>query len=401
MRLASLVLLGIAAACSPPQVTLPAPTGDLSIGRMTVRWVDESRPEPMTPDEGDVREVSASLWYPAAAPADGGTAPYVEALSALSGVLDSRSAQALSLVEIHAASAPPVARGRFPLVLFSHGNDMLGAHYSAFVEELVSHGFVVAALEHPHDARAALLSSGVAVPYGGEQWPSLPPPAANGRPDPDTDYARYYRERVKVRARDAMFVLGRLSAPDLAGPEGQVARAIDFSRVGFAGHSVGGVAAGELCQSDARVRACMNIDGDSGNGPFYLDASGAAFSQPFLMLTKAFDATDAQLAAWGLTREQWLANLAAERNRFFGAIAGGSHRVVIEQATHQSFSDDAYVIARLERTGDDEAHLARLQLMRRYLLAFFVQHLKAEPSPLLAPGAAPPAGARVDAWPPH
>lgn len=398
MRAPPFVLPLLAAvACSTRPVELPAPTGALPIGRLTLRWVDGARPEPMTPEPADVREVAVSLWYPATATSD--AAPYVEGLDALRSALDARSAQALSLVEIHAAAAPPSAPGPFPLVVFSHGNDMLGAHYTAFIEELVSHGFVVAALEHPYDARAALLSSGAAVSYAGDQWPPLPPAPASGRPDPDTGYARYYRERVRVRARDASFVIDRLARLAGGGREAEVASGIDFGRVGFAGHSVGGVAAGEVCQTDARVRACVNVDGDSGNGPFYLDASGAAFSQPFLMLTKPFDATDQQLAAWGLTREQWLANLKADRDRFFGVIAGGSHRVVIDQATHQSFSDDSFVLATLDRTGDEAAHLQRLHLMRRYLLAFFGQHLKGTASPLLGPDAAAAEGASVDRWP--
>jgi hypothetical protein len=394
----SILLLAACAASEP--VALPPPTGDLPIGRTTLRWTDGQRPEVMTEADDDRREVIAHLWYPAAPPAEDVAAPYVVDLDALRTALDGRTRRALSLVEIHAVSDAPVRDDddAFPLLLLSPGNDMLSAQFSFLAEELVSHGFVVVALEHPFDARAVVLEDGRVVAYDQETWPPLPPVDDSGRPDADSAYLRFYRERVETRAGDARFVLDELAVGAVDGAAAEVAARLDLDRVGFLGHSVGGVAAGAVCQMDVRFGACLNLDGDSGAGPFTLRDDGSAFNAPYMMLTKPFAVTDAQLASWNLTRDAWEATLQAERDRFFGAVRGGAFRVVLDGATHQSFSDDPYVFARLQ--GDPEAaeHEARMEVVRAYTLAFFERSLLGEPAPLLEDGAEPPEGVTVEAW---
>ena len=66
------------------------------------------------------------------------------------------------------------------------------------MEDLASHGYVVAALDHPYDDVAFRLSDGRIVkeatrPSGGEKL------------------LQYQRERVNVRAQDVRFVLDQLS----------------------------------------------------------------------------------------------------------------------------------------------------------------------------------------------
>src|SRR5436309_2541861 len=43
---------------------LPAPTGPLFIGRVTVEWTDRSRIEPLSPDRS-YRALMVDIWYPA------------------------------------------------------------------------------------------------------------------------------------------------------------------------------------------------------------------------------------------------------------------------------------------------------------------------------------------------
>jgi dienelactone hydrolase len=391
-------------ACGPAgDAELPGPTGPHAIARLTVRWVDDARPEPITDDPNDRREVTVHLWYPAAA-TEQPPAAYVPDLAVLRSVLDARTIEAYEHTHLHAvdAVAPADAPVSFPLVVLSHGDDMLSAQYGFLAEELVSHGYAVAAIDHPYDARAVALSDGRVVAFADDLWPELPPPDPSGKPDPDSEHARWYRARVDARAADVRFLLDRLAALDLAEAGGSIAARLDLDRVGYVGHSVGGVAAGELCRTDARLRACVNLDGDSGLGPFYLDPGdddGIAFAQPYMMLTKPFAVPDAQLAAWGLTRETWSKNLQAERDRFFGSVAGGSYRVELDGASHSSFSDDPFVFAAL--AGDPTgAHLRRLQLIRRCALELFGMALRGEPAPLLAGDADEP-GLAIARWPAH
>ena len=375
-----------ALACTDP-VTLPAPTGALAIGEQQFQRTDGEREEGMTSKDGDDREVTVHLWYPAQTDASE-VAPYVPELDDLKPALDRDTKRVWKNVIPHAVLDAPVVDSDqpFPLIVFSHGNDMIGAQYTFLIEELISHGYAVAAVDHPYDGRAVLLASGEPVPYMEDAWPALPPPADNGAPDPDSDYAHFYRERVVVRSEDASFALDTLAADDPVG--------LDFERVGFAGHSVGGVAAGQFCQDDDRALACVNLDGDWGGGPFYLQ-DGVAFDEPYLMLTKPFEATDDQLDGWGLTRDEWEALLQAQRDEYFGAVTGGSWRVVLDGATHQSFTDEPFVFAALD--GDDTgAAKERMRLVRAYVLAFFDATLRDTPTSLFDD---PEDGVSVEAWP--
>src|SRR5687768_7996897 len=47
------------------QLEFPAPGGSHDVGRTTIRWVDSARPEVLTEDPSDLREVVAVVWYPA------------------------------------------------------------------------------------------------------------------------------------------------------------------------------------------------------------------------------------------------------------------------------------------------------------------------------------------------
>lgn len=386
------VVFGLVA-CTPDLVSLPDPTGTYAVGRTREHWVD-TRAEIITAASDDARELTVYLWYPAAPNGDP-TAPYVEDLEALAPVLERRMRRFYELVSTHATDAAPVAGDAvaFPLLVFSPGNDALGAQYTALIEEFVSHGFVVAALEHPYDARAVELESGQAVPFAADSWPALPPPRADGTPDPNSPHALFYRERVSVRAEDVSFVIDRLTELATTDP---IASRIDFEHIGLLGHSVGGVAAGEGCQVDPRIGACLNLDGDSGQGPFYLDDDGG-FDAPYMTITKTFAPGDDQLAAWGLTREQWQANLDAHYDTYFGSVRSISYRVVVDGAVHSSFSDDPFVLAALEREPND-VHARHIELVRRYALAFFSQHLLGVPDPVLAPGAVPEPDVSITTW---
>src|SRR5215211_6751393 len=54
---------------SNEEVVLPEPTGPYAVGRVSYHWIDRSREETFTEEEGDERELMAFVWYPAQKPA--------------------------------------------------------------------------------------------------------------------------------------------------------------------------------------------------------------------------------------------------------------------------------------------------------------------------------------------
>lgn len=158
---ACLITTGPASAWAFPIPVFPELTDGFAVGTRVLQWTDPDRPETFTPDPGDRRTVVAQLWYPARpGPADAPRAQYLgraedeahtvsEALAGGVG-LPGFLFDSVPRARTHAIPDAPVAEvGRFPVVLFSPGSSGVRTQNTAWAEEIASHGYVVATLDHP------------------------------------------------------------------------------------------------------------------------------------------------------------------------------------------------------------------------------------------------------------
>jgi hypothetical protein len=220
---------------------------------------------------------------------------------------------------------------------------MKGLTYHVLLEDLASHGWVVAALDPPYNARA------VRFPDGRVLGRLTPEERGWPRPKSAEDEVRFYRERVAHWARDVSFVIDQLAALDAG--NGPLAKRLDLERgVGVFGHSRGGQAAGAVRLLDKRVRAGINIDGTAGEHPVQPvageDTSG---SQPFLWIQKSLPPppTDEQLKRARRTRAEYdaeIARILSSWDRRLGSISGGAVRVHIDRPgiSHIDYSDEPF-----------------------------------------------------------
>lgn len=348
MGLASTLVL--AAASIYAQLDLPAPTGPHAVGRTTLRWVDTSRPEWLTPDAGDYREVVAEVWYPAL-PGRSPRAAYfprferVAETLAASGEVDALQVRALRYVRSTEWQDAPVAAGgaAYPVLILSPGNATNVEFYAALAGELASHGYVVVGLNHPYDVAAVALGAGGVAQFAAGAWPA--------------DLAGHQamvRQRIAERTADVRFVLDRLAVINDRGA-GRLAGRLDLDRIGVWGHSLGGITAAQACLADARVGACLNLDGLQAGGPYSAEPDPVPPAQPFLFITKE-------------------AALPASIEALLVDEAGNSEWVVIPEATHNSFTDGPLLepgLLPLPNVAD-----AITAQTRRHLLAFFDATLK-------------------------
>ena len=87
-------------------------------------------------------------------------------------------------------------------------------------------------------------------------------------------------------------------------------------------------------QLDARIKACLNQDGNMGWQPFWLDESGRSMNQPYMTLDHLDpDPPDEVFSKMGTTREQYVARRTARQTeaakKLYGTVAGGSYHVTI------------------------------------------------------------------------
>lgn len=387
--------LGHARQSTPQIQELPRPTGAFPVGRVTLHLTDSSRQEPAGLGGGS-RELMVDLWYPAES-VDGTPALYFDPLS----FSDTASADRLrgllrgaydaireGRVRTHARQAVPFApsvRGA-PVLIFSHGGGEAREIYSSQLEDLASHGFVVAAISHTHEAVLTIFPDGRHVRLAPGRWPRPTTSAIAGLPPSQEANP----DRLKWWANDIRFVIDELVTINNARPAvSPFAGRLDVDRIGAFGHSAGGQAAAHACQVEPRLRACLNQDGLSAFAPYYLDSRGWGMNQSFMLMvrnTPREQPSDAELAAMQMTlaqAQQLLAKLDARQDASLRRTGGGAYRVLMDAAktTHADFGDLPFLQS--TTPGEAEARAQILESVRTITRAFFDKALKGLRPPLL------------------
>ena len=284
-------------------VSLPAVTGASAVGRTEIALNDTGRTDPFATD-GRSRELAIWIWYPAVAGSPEAAAPYVpDAWAPL--LSDLPLSQDLTAVSTN-AMADAALEGRPPVVVLQPGLAQPVAEYTTLAEELASHGYAVVGINETGSAPTAFPDGHTvpATPLGGISAMDI-----------DAWYAS--AERVTdVWVADAQFIVKSLSeSPPAIG-------ALDFSRVAYVGHSLGGAAAFEACSQDATCAAAVDLD-----GTLWTDVRQTGFSAPHLLLEKA--------ASDGC--DQFCSRAATDYATVMGT--GDSERLSVAGTVHMSFSD--------------------------------------------------------------
>jgi hypothetical protein len=340
--------VSLSARCSPQDTggahPLPPPTGPHATGRMSFHFKDAARDELETKAADDKRELMVHVFYPAATDAAGERATYVPDAEVMRGPWSEAMLARVAAVRVASKEGAALLgkQEKYPVAMFLPGGGMKALTYHALLEDLASHGWIVAAIDPPYNARGVRLLDGRVL--GGL------PPAERGWPRPSSaeEERRFYQERVVHWCKDVTFVLDQLTA--LEAGDGPFAGRLDLQRgAGVFGHSRGGQAAGAVRLLDARVRGGINLDGTAGEHPVQpvksADDSGAA---PFLWIQGPLpEPTDAQLARAGRTRAEFEADVArmqaSWRTRLASIEDGAVHvSITRRDVAHIDFSDEPF-----------------------------------------------------------
>ncbi len=332
---------------------LPEPTGSRPVGTESLYLKDTSRPDPWVP-EVKARELMVSLWYPATSPGRR-RAPYMTAkeseLLLKEAQLTGVPLDVLSRTRTNAfTDVKPAGRRRgLPLVVLSPGFTKPRSTLTALAEDLASRGYVVAAIDHTYENVATTFPDGrvtTCVPCEGDHDQTL------------------FTKLSKGRAADVSFVLDQLTGPHAKWKGGSL---IDPSRIAMAGHSAGGASVIAAMVKDSRLRAGIDIDGTTPVG--ILDGK---LSRPFMFLGKPGTYTPGA----GGPADTW--------ERDWKLMTGWKRWLLVTGTEHESFTDIMLLANQLGVDGGAKLSGARsLEITRRYVGAFFDQHLLKRKQPLL------------------
>ena len=346
-------LTSVASAAPPATPYLPRPTGTHPVGTTSLYLKDTSRPDPWVA-AATARELMVSLWYPARSPGSRRAqymTPVESELLLRDGGIVGVPFDALSKTRTNAFSDAEPAGGRrsLPLLILSPGFTKPRSTLTALAEDLASHGYLVAAIEHTYESVATTFPDGRVTTCLACELPDR------------TD--AFWTKLGQVRAADVSFVIDELTGSH---PKWKGASLIDPSRIAMAGHSAGGSSALPAMVADARLRAGIDIDGLS-----YDAVPESGLSRPFLFLGRQANFSPGMPSAASWERE-------------WRHLNGWKRWLVVAGAAHASFTDISLLAEQFGiPTGADLPAVRSLEITRGYTRAFFDLHLRNRPQPLL------------------
>jgi predicted dienelactone hydrolase len=312
-------LAATAPATSPgPTTSLLAPTGHHRAGTVRLHLVDPTRIDPTSPSHG-IREIMVQVWYPATDTRDFASTPYLTPLAAAHFLASHNVPPGTTLPQTIGHVGAPVDRrhGPYPVVLYSSGGSTDGSLGTGLAEDLVSHGYVVVAMDDTNDSPEVEFPGGRLV---------VGTFASNT--------AAEALEAQQIRAADARLVLDDLTVLNNGGnPDAEhaplpagLSGSLDLSRIGMFGWSVGGAASAQAMHDDPRIKAAVNMD-----GTFWGPLAQSGVNRPFLLLTgsEETEQNDPSLAS------------------FLAASTGPKLYLALANSQHPAFSDFEELVSEL------------------------------------------------------
>jgi dienelactone hydrolase len=241
---ALLAPVGMASETSNTKPPDPLAAGPFPVGATTTVFVDSGRTDNFTKQP---RTLVTEIWYPATDAAKqmpknkysdfipGGVTPEIDELIVKTYKMNAAEVDKLYWNEAHRSAA--VREGRFPLVVFSHGNGGSRHQNTFWCDYLASHGYILVSADHTGNARWTIID-GKVIPFQSA-------------------------ERAKSaidRPLDVVYLLDQMIRWDKGG-DPRFAGHIDTDHAAVAGMSYGSFTAHWAADREPRFKAVVALSG--------------------------------------------------------------------------------------------------------------------------------------------
>ncbi|WP_433921140.1 alpha/beta hydrolase family protein [Paenibacillus taichungensis] len=368
-----------------PVFNLPEPTGEFKVGTQTFHLVDTNREEIFDKAREGKRELMVQVWYPVKV-GTGKYAPFIPDTPILRYMaanygLPEFTLQHLKYVSSHAYSGAEVssAQTSYPLILANPGFGSSRFLHTTQAENLASHGYIVAVIDHTYNTFATEFPDG-----------RITTSRTNDLFSPDDDYrtGRENRDKLgKVLTSDVAFTLDQFELIQSGQISSPLKGRIDLGHVGVFGHSIGGATAYDASY-DPRITVGIDLDGglyrlresEDLRKPFLFINSESYFEELNRVINNRVY-TDAELDRMGSTRE-WMDQVTEDKKleleRMRETADAGGQILYIENTEHLNFTDVQFIspfFNMLGITGKIAPERAN-SVINAYMLDFFDMYLK-------------------------
>ncbi|MGG4107716.1 dienelactone hydrolase [Paenibacillus lautus] len=368
-----------------PVFNFPEPTGELKVSTQVFHFIDSSREETFGTTATGKRELMVQVWYPAQA-GSSKYAPFIPDTRILRYMaanygLPGFTFQHLKYVSSHAYSGAEVssAQTSYPLILANPGFGSSRFLHTSQAENLASHGYIVAVIDHTFNTFATEFPDG-----------RITTSTTNDLFSPDHDYRTESGNRDKlgkVLTDDVAFALDQFELIQSGQIPSRFKGKIDLKHVGVFGHSIGGATAYDASY-DPRITAGIDLDGglyrlrdrEGLQKPFLFIHSESEFEQ-LKMVRNNLVYTDAELDRMGSTRE-WMDQVTEDKKlelkRMRETVNEGGQVLYIENTEHLNFTDVQFISPIFKILGITRkiAPERASSVINAYMLDFFDMYLK-------------------------
>jgi len=327
-----LAFIGLTPALVFPEHGAIATTGEFQVATVTYTYTDPNRMETYT-NSGEQRRLRVELWY------------------------------------------PHDARGTYPLIVFSHGTTGTKSSNTSLYNELASHGYVVAAVDHTYEALYTTFEDGQTA------WIDMGYVKQFSTEDAHTDRQQsytFYQEWMQIRMGDLNFVIDTILARAKDKDADAVYQLVDPREIGIAGHSLGGSAALGIGRMRKDVGAVISLE-----APFMYDIQGIKDGEfvwnqtpyPTPVLNVYTESSWSHLGDWKQYAENYALLSETPATAFNVYISGANHLSLTDLALESPFLTT--VLSGSQSTKDA---VTCLRIVNKVSLEFFDSYLKGKGS---------------------
>jgi protein tyrosine phosphatase (PTP) superfamily phosphohydrolase (DUF442 family) len=369
-----------------PVFQFPHPTGPYAIGTLTYHWIDPARSEVFgahLQGRQGPRELMVQIWYPAAADPRAQRAPYLQEADAVTSAfahIHHKPAFVfghLKDITTNAVASAAVADAQadYPVLLFLEGVTGFRQMNTYQVEELVSHGYVVAAIDQPGAAADVVFPDGrqvtgmtleqIHASIDSSYMPDPTVPRMIGMVPTGVGLIQYF-------AQDAVFTLDQLAALNRADSNGILTGKLNMQRVGAFGVSLGGIVVAEACHLEPRLKACLMMD-----APMPTDVVASGLQQPSMWITRDADGMRLERRTAGGWSEAEIQAHQATMRAVYQSLPGAGYFVQVRGMFHSNFTDIpnwSPWTTQMRLSGPIDGQRGH-DIVNAYSLAFFDRHL--------------------------
>ena len=232
-------------------------TGNYAIGTQRFLLIDSSRTNWFLEGYEEPRLLMTQVWYPADTALLKQKSKYIDNKNALTETIKLQGykvpkilSNQIGYVDCNSwENATPIQNKKFPVIIFSHGHGGLRTQNTNQVEELVSHGYIVVAVDHTFDAGF------IQFPNGDISY-SL---TARVNDEGVKETAEEFYTRFSYRADDIKFLIDQINHFDKYNDK--IFSIMNQDNLGIFGHSFGGMTSFYSGFHNPQIKSCYSLDG--------------------------------------------------------------------------------------------------------------------------------------------